>query len=325
MSKTTRKAKKDSLIQFTNKYANNPKECLNFFIKVKFPNGFYCDKCGCNHYYYLKRHNVLECKECGHQHYLFAGTIFQNNKLDLYKLLLGLFLFFTANKGISAIEMANHLDVNYKTALLLCRKCRILMASSNSERILDSMFYEADVVYIGSKSKKQGCEGCGTEQQPFLALLSTSKENSYPQYIKLHVIPVDNSEQVTKVIEKSAALSKDRKLNTDGKTTFSSLKDKIQLQSDVIDYDQKGHRLYWLNIMIGNIQNNINGIYRGVEKRDLPLFLNEQQWRINHRFSGAHIMDKVIKYIQISTPHSKNSIITALNWAEPYFRPAACG
>lgn len=318
------KPKKNSMIEFTKKYANNPKECLNFFIKVKFPDGFTCDKCGCKHYYFLKGRNVLECKECGHQHYLFAGTIFEKNKLELYKLLLGLYLFFTSNKGLSAIEMASNLDVNYKTALLLCRKCRILMSYSNSEKILDALFYEADTVYIGAKSKNDHCQGCGTEQQPFLIVLSTARENRYPEFIKLHLIPVDNANYMTKIIEKSIVLSKERTLNTDGKTTFASLAGKIKLKSEKIDYTQKEHRLKWLNIIVGNIKNNILGIYRGVDKRNLPLFLNEQQWRINHRNSGKTILDKIANYIQISTPHSRKSIITTLNLAEPYFTPRAC-
>ena len=53
------------------------------------------------------------------------------------------------------MEMRSQLDVNYKTALLLCRKCGVLMTEYNSEKILDNMFYEADVAYIGSKSKSQ--------------------------------------------------------------------------------------------------------------------------------------------------------------------------
>lgn len=324
MSKTNRKPKKDSMIEFTRKYANNPEECLKFFIRMKFPNGFQCDKCGGTHYYCINRHHVLECKECGHQHYLFAGTIFQDNKLDLYKLLLGLYLFFTSNKGISAVEIANNLDVNYKTALLFCQKCRILMSYSNSEKILDSMFYEADTVYIGAKSKNSNCQGCATEKQPFLIILSTTKENSGPQYIKLHPIPVDNAEYMMKIIKKSAVLSLDRTLNTDGKTTFSPLSEMLILKSEKINYDEKGHRLKWLNIISGNIQNNILGIYRGVEKRSIPLFLNEQQWRINHRFSGKTIMDKVLKYIQISNPHPRKSIIATLNLAEPYFTSKSC-
>ncbi len=42
--------------------------------------------------------------------------------------------FFSSSKGMSGIEMSSVLDVNYKTALLLYRKCRALMASSDSGR-----------------------------------------------------------------------------------------------------------------------------------------------------------------------------------------------
>ena len=102
----------------------------------------------------LENRNIFECVKCGHQHYLFAGTIFQDNKLPLFNLILGLYLFFSANKGYSAIKMTSQLDIIYKTAPKLCRKCRILMTLSNSEKILDSLFYEADTVYLGAKTSR---------------------------------------------------------------------------------------------------------------------------------------------------------------------------
>lgn len=155
----------------------------------------------------------------------------------------------------------------------------------------------------------------------FLAVLSTRKEISFPLYIKLHVIPVDNSDFMEKIIKKSYVLSKDKILNNDGKTTFSKLSDVVNLKSNKINYDKKSHKLFWLNTIIGNIQNNLNGIYRGIAKRDLPLFLNEQQWRFNHRNSENTIMDKVSRYILKSTPCPRKSIISALNLAEPHFNP----
>lgn len=321
MTKTKLKPKKESLIELTRRYANNEEECVNFFVQSKFPAGFVCEKCGCTHYYVIKRHHVLQCKDCMHQHYLFANTIFQDNKLELFKLILGVYLFFTSTKGISAIELASELDINYKTALLLARKCRILMANSNSMKVLDSMFYEADTAYIGSKSKEANHQGCGTEQQPFLIALSTAKENSVPLYLKLQVIPIDNSTWMEKILQKSIKMSEERILNTDGKTTFQIVKNQITLKSEKINYQDKNHRLYWLNTLIGNIKNNILGIYHGVSKRELPLFLNEQQWRFNHRYSGATILNKVSTYLFFSTPTPKKCIIYVLNKAEPYFNP----
>ena len=80
-----------------------------------------------------------------------------------------------------------------------------------------------------------------------------------------------------------------RTLNTDGKTTYYTLSDNLNLKSDKIIYNEEDHKLKWLNIIIGDIKNNITGIYHGVTKRDFPLFLNEQEWRFNHRYSGSNI------------------------------------
>mgnify|MGYP004513524875 CR=1 FL=1 len=45
--------------------------------------------------------------------------------------------------------------------------------------LLFYLYYEADVAYIGSKSKEEHKQGVATEQQPFLVMLSTDKENKY--------------------------------------------------------------------------------------------------------------------------------------------------
>ena len=319
---TALKPKKPSLVDFTSKYCNNDEACYDFFWNAKYPDGFVCEKCGCTHYHKIVRHNVTACAECGHQHYLFAGTIFQDNKLPLYKLLLGLFLFFVSNKGISAIELRSHLDVNYKTALLLARKCRILMSDSNSTKRLDSLFYESDTAYIGSKAKEPGHQGMGTTKQPFLTILSTGEENKYPHYVKLYPIPVDSSINIKTCFLKAAELSTDRTLNSDGKTTYNCLKDDLTVCNFHVDYKDPNHRLYWLNIVIGNIQNQIIGIYHGIAKRDLPLFLAEQEYRFNHRYTGSGMMDKVRKYFSSSYPCPRKVIAKILDALFPLYKPA---
>lgn len=150
------------------------------------------------------------------------------------------------------------------------------MAECNSTTILNTMFYEADVAYIGSKSKVPGHQGGGTQQQPFFIALFTLQDNKQPRNIKLKVIPKDDSFTTKDFLSKVLVLSKDRVLNTDGKSTFNIMKDRIHVINERLDYSECNRRLYWLSIIVENIKNTIAGIYHGLRKMDLPLFFEEQ-------------------------------------------------
>lgn len=138
-------------------------------------------------------------------------------------------------------------------------------------------------------------------------------------------IAVDSTNNIVRFISKKVELSKERVLNTDGKSTFQRLADKITLKSEKILYDEDNHRLYRIIILIGDIKNNITGTYHGVTKRDVPLFLNEQEWRFNHRNTGNNFMSKIQKYILKSHPCPKKTIITVLNLAKPYYAHVSDG
>ena len=71
--------------------------------------------------------------------------------------------------------------------------------------------------------------GIATEQQSVSMIVSTDKENEYPKYIKLSVIPVDNKNFIHKFFHMRAIISSERVLNTDGKTTFSELSKELNM------------------------------------------------------------------------------------------------
>lgn len=112
-------------------------------------------------------------------------------------------------------------------------------------------------------------------------------------------------------------LSKDRVLNTDGNRTFNIMKTRIHVINERIDYSECDRRLYWLNIIVGNIKNTIAGIYHGVRKIDLPLFFAEQEYRFNHRNIGNAVMLKVQEYISLSHTITRKQISFALDTAFP--------
>ena len=180
------------------------------------------------------------------------------------------------------------------------------MSLSNSEKLLNSLFYEADVFNIGAKSKNNA--GRASEQQPILGILSTDKGNNYPRFIKLRRINDYTGLSLKKNIEQCCILTHAALLNKE-----------IQVKNEKISYEEKNHRLLWLNIIIGNIKNNITGIYHGITKREMPLFLNEQEYRFNHRNMRKTVMDKIKKYLQKSFPISHRQIVYILNISAPHF------
>ena len=152
-----------------------------------------------------------------------------------------------------------------------------------------------------------------------MGILSTDKENNYPRYIKLKLINDYTGLSLKKNIEKCCVVAHDALLNTDGEKGFNTLNEEIQVKNETISYEERDYRLLWLNIIIGNIKNNITGIYHGITKREMPLFPNEQEYRFNHRKIGKTIIDKIKKYLQRSFPISHRQIVYILNISASHF------
>ena len=301
-----------SVSDFILQYFNNLARCIEVFFNIRWPNGYFCEKCNCKEYYYIKENKCYRCKACHHDEYLYDGTAFQNTKLPANVILYALFLIFTSTKGISSYDLARELKVNYKTACHLQTRARILMSQSNSRRCIDSKFYEADVAYVGASS--HGKRGLGTDKQPVLVVLGTTRKNDYLTYVKIKDIPLAKSEYIKPFILNNTKLSNDRTLTTDGKTTFACLSNQVNLDSHVINYDDPYHDLHYLNIVISNMQSNIQGIYHGISKRELPLYLEEYEWRFNHRSTdSSSFIERISRYIKNSDQMTKRSITNALD------------
>lgn len=105
---STEKSRKVSLVYFINQFGQENQQ-INFFLNLKWPVSFSCDKCDCHDYYLVKRKNVkngylLICKKCGHQHSLLANTIF--------RILICLYLKFSLVCTFSLIPITELMVVN---------------------------------------------------------------------------------------------------------------------------------------------------------------------------------------------------------------------
>ena len=47
--------------EFICEYYTNIDKCRDFFFNAKWPTGYYCEKCDCTHYYYIKSRGYYRC------------------------------------------------------------------------------------------------------------------------------------------------------------------------------------------------------------------------------------------------------------------------
>lgn len=107
-----------------------------------------CPKCGCLDHYEIPTRRKFKCAACHAQFSVTSGTMFASRKLSFTDLLAAICLFVNGSKGMSAVQFSRDLDVQYKTAFVLCHKLREALAAETAEVSLSGEV-EIDGAYFG--------------------------------------------------------------------------------------------------------------------------------------------------------------------------------
>ena len=78
--------------------------CWAELFRLRFPNGFICQKCGCTEYYSVRGRNAFQCRACRHQTSVTAGTVMHRTHLPLTVWFWAIYLCATDKRGISAVQ-----------------------------------------------------------------------------------------------------------------------------------------------------------------------------------------------------------------------------
>lgn len=178
-----------SLIEFQEKYGTES-ACEQALFRHKWPNGFKCPKCGNASYYKIqcRRHTMLECQACGHQESPIKGTAFENSKLPLVKLFLACFFMAETKSSISAVALAQYIDVSIKTARNLLRKLRTIMIEADSRHKLSEKVVLDEGFFGAQKSGKRG-RGTSKIKALFAVQYEPYKGHNVPLRISIEKIP----------------------------------------------------------------------------------------------------------------------------------------
>jgi transposase-like protein len=108
----------------------------------------YCPKCGSVALYTYRARRLWKCKGCNKQFSVTSGTIFASRKLAVRDYLLAIAILMNGAKGMSALQLGRDLDVQYRTAFVLCHKIREALGSEMAGATLSGTV-EVDGAYFG--------------------------------------------------------------------------------------------------------------------------------------------------------------------------------
>jgi transposase len=113
--------------------------CLEEIKKLKYPRGIDCVKCRkITKHYKLNNRMAYSCEYCRNQVYPLKNTIFEKSTTSLRLWFYALYLMTNTWGKISVVNLQRELGVTYKTAWVMSKKIKALMAQNNADLLTES-------------------------------------------------------------------------------------------------------------------------------------------------------------------------------------------
>jgi ribosomal protein L37AE/L43A len=107
-----------SMAEFHRLYGSE-EQCHAALVRMRWPDGFVCPKCGGRKHSYLAPKRLFQCTACRAQTSARAGTIFHKSRTPLTKWFIAMHLMTGSKNDIAALELARQLGVKWDTAWLI--------------------------------------------------------------------------------------------------------------------------------------------------------------------------------------------------------------
>lgn len=254
---------------------------------------------------------LYQCLKCNYQFAATTGTIFSDTHLPLSKWMLATAIMCNAKKSVSAKQMERDMNVSYKTAWYLNHRIREAMGiveASDETQLAGTV--EADETYIGGKYDKRRKRARWDKEPVFGVVERDGKARTYH-------MPEVTLKGVLEKIKDNVAITADAIYTDDsdlyGTTAGCVMSHKHEsvnhsakewVRGDVHTCTIDG---YW-----GLLKRGIIGSFHKVSIKHLQRYLNEFQFKWNHRTAQdifaqiivALVIGSALRYNVLTGPHA---------------------
>jgi len=294
-----------NIFSFTANFGDE-ESCRLHFKTERDHQGVTCKRCQGVEHYWLKNKWSYQCKSCKFRTSLRSGTVMESSKLSFLVWYKTMFLMTTTKKGFSSKEIQRQLGLKrYEPVWAMVHKLRSAMGEREDRYTLEGMV-EMDEGYFtimaspeNHQTQKAG-RGSKTKTNVMVMAESTPLENlengnksNQCGYFKAKVLTNHKVEGVNKTVQEH--LDEKSIVFTDKSTSYVDIADFIELHITEKSSEQTTKEtLKWVHIFISNAKRNFLGNYHKIKGKYLQLYLNEFVYKLNRRYFGEKIFDRLI-------------------------------
>ncbi len=269
---------------------------------VRWPDGPICAHCGNSDQDKIAkvegkkqshRPGLYYCNECKGQFTVTVGTVFERSKVPLTKWWYAAHLFQQGKNGVSAHEIHRNLGVAYKTAWFMMHRLREAMADLAPEPMGGKgKTIQADETYYGNSSKRAKHYRKGHSKKASVVAL-IEKPSTRVRAVQLNKA---TAETVRDVLVRN--VSRKSELHTDESYLYRKVGKEFAAHKTVkhgwnqsgFYVGKDGQTTNAVENFFGNFKRSMKGTYRFCSEQHLQRYLNEFEFRHNHR-SGLGYSD----------------------------------
>jgi hypothetical protein len=304
------------LIDFKDYYKDEA-TCKAEYKKLRDNAGVVCKKCQGTEHRWLEKKEMYQCKNtsCNFRTSLKSGTVMENSKMSFYTWFLVEHLFTSTKNNFSALEIQRQVGHKYYEPIFdMCHKLRLVMGKRDAEYSLEGCTEMDEGYFTNSKRLDKNVftgkieplkRGVGSQRKSKVLVMNSIKKvekslkkskykhESIPKYLKMTIIENVDSKTIEKEVEQK--ISKRTKLITDSNTSYSNLKNMVDLHEEHnVSIEDAGKVLPWVHKAISNAKSILNNVHKGVSEKYMQNYLNEYSYKFNRRYFKEGCLSRLL-------------------------------
>jgi transposase-like protein len=277
---------------FQNPIYNDENAAREALEAVRWPDGPVCPHCGnldqdkiAKGEGKAHRPGLYYCAACNGQFTATVGTVFERSKIPLTKWLMAAHMFNSGKNGVSAHEIHRTLGITYKTAWFMMHRLREAMNETNPGTMGgEGKSVQADETWYGNSSKRAKGYRKGHSHKAYVVALVEPKGRARLVHMNRSGGQTPADVVVRNIDPRSELHTDESAAYTEAGKQFKAHKTvRHGSHGDGIYVGPDGTTTNAAENFFGNFKRSMKGTYRFCGEQHLQRYLNEFQFRHNHR------------------------------------------